>query len=43
MKKFLDDFEYEDFQPKRKKAGKDLWAKEPRKKPKIKKFKYKDL
>jgi len=26
-----------------KKAGKDLWAKEPRKKPKVKKFKYKNL
>ena len=42
MKNFLDNFE-EEFQPKRKKAGKDLWAKEPRKKPKVKKFKYKDL
>lgn len=42
MKNSFDDFE-EEFQPKRKKAGKDLWAKEPRKKPKIKKFKYKNL
>lgn len=42
MKKSFDDFE-EEFQPKRKKAGNVLWAKPQRKKPKIKKFKYKDL
>ena len=43
MKKSFDDFEDENYQPKRRKAGNSLWAKPQRKKPKVKKFKYKDL
>tara|TARA_R110000822_G_scaffold286089_1_gene407436 strand:- start:358 stop:501 length:144 start_codon:yes stop_codon:yes gene_type:complete len=42
-KKFKYDFtEEDDFNPN--KAGREMWAKDPRKqKPKVKKFKYKDL
>ncbi len=37
-------FKYEEEEADYKYAGKDMWVKKPRKqKPKVKKFKYKDL
>tara|TARA_S200002703_G_scaffold43808_1_gene38150 strand:- start:2956 stop:3093 length:138 start_codon:yes stop_codon:yes gene_type:complete len=41
-KRFNPEFEDEDFYYKGK-PGKDMWAQNPRKKPKVKKFKYKNL
>ena len=44
MAKFdFDENQEDDFQPNKKPGKQDLWAQNPRKKTKVKKFKYKNL
>ena len=44
MAKFnFDENQEDDYQPKKKPGKQDLWAQNPRKKTKVKKFKYKNL
>ena len=44
MAKFnFDENQEDDFQPRKKPGKQDMWAQNPRKKTKVKKFKYKNL